>query len=222
MRMKLQICEKLPLRYECSLWVLSWGIQGLSCCMLSCPSLLLLEIIERAEHPGRGERQGRNHSYLGEDNEDNSIRVCLPVRKPWDLGLSRPRKRYPLMEATKWFRKGTSKSFHGKCPAVNSCNLSHIRVVMRRRGSKSMSLNFFIDNAVWRREGYCVCGGLATPRSIHPKSHWGILISLEHAALSVLLAELTFQMAGCGASWLFYRHSQERSSDSFLLARCPL
>lgn len=50
----------------------------------------------------------------------------------------------------------------------------------------------------------------------------GILISSEHTALTLLLAQLMFPMAGCGAIWLIYRLSQEGSSDSFLLARCPL
>ena len=62
-----------------------------------------------------------------------------------------------------------------------------------------MPLAFPKDNAVWTREGYCVWRTCLLSLSIHPKSRWDILISLEHAALSVLLAQLTFQMAGCGA-----------------------
>lgn len=39
--------------------------------------------------------------------------------------------------------------------------------------------------------------------SIHPESHWDILISLEHAALSVLLAQLTFHMEAARQSDCF-------------------
>ena len=101
------------------------------------------------------------------------------------------------MEITKRYRKEQGNSFMKNGP-LNSCNTSQIRVAMRKRGSGSTPLAFPVDDAVWRREGYTVCGGLAYSPS-HPKSHWDILISLEHAALSVLLAQLTFQMAGCGA-----------------------
>lgn len=55
-----------------------------------------------------------------------------------------------------------------------------------------MFLNFFIDNVVWRREGYCVCGGFVIFRFIYSKFYWGILIFLEYVVLFVFLVEFTF------------------------------
>ena len=88
--------------------------------MLSCPSLLLLEIIERAEHPGRGERQGRNHSYLGEDNEDNSIRVCLPCEEAMGSGIIKAKKKISIDGSYQMIQKRNKQIVSRKMP---SCEL---------------------------------------------------------------------------------------------------
>lgn len=76
---------------------------------------------------------------------------------------------------------------------------SQIRVVMRRRGSRSMALNFLVDNAVWRKAGTTVHGRLATLPLRPPEIPLEYSDLLGTHCIICTFTRLTFQMASCGA-----------------------
>lgn len=151
-------------------------------------------------------------------NKENSVRTCFRGKSPgtWghldqerdDCGRKVPNGMEERQPIVSW--KMPSRDF------------SQIKMLMRRRGSGSTASTFPCRPRGGRRAGYAECEGLAPLPLRPPESHRGVLIPLEHAALSVLSVQLTFPLAGCAVLRLFYRHRQERSSDSLLLARCPL